>query len=179
MTTPALPSVQTTRGLVTLTPCELLPKDPDTERGLAAANGINPDRALTLRGAFAALTAVAAFIILFLVSGCSSLEALGEGAKMARDAAKIGCAILEGTDGTTKDVLERTQALQRELLTSAVQTAAAKGVDENRLQQDMRTIEALADTLRTVSLAVVQASGNTTAKLNPCPAPPAEAPPKP
>lgn len=171
MTIPALPSEQSARGLVTFTPCEMRPRDEGTERGLLAANGANPDRGLTIRDAFGVFVFIMLFVILFLVSGCSSLEALGEGARTARDIARIGCAVLEGTDGSTKDVLERTQALQRELLATAAKEAAAQGVSEERLQQDMRTIEALADTLRTVSLAVVQASGNAPAKLAPCPTP--------
>lgn len=169
MTTPTLPSESTTRGLMTLTPCELVPPDPDTAWGLAVANGASSERLLTRRNAFIVFIGVVAFIALFLTSGCAEFS---EGVKTARDVAKIGCAILEGTDGTTKDVLDRTQELQKELLNASAKVAVAHGADAARVEQDMKTIAALAETLRLVSSSVVQSSGNSPAKLVPCAPPP-------
>lgn len=165
MTTPTLPSEPTTRGLMTLTPCELVPPDPDTAWGLAVANGASSERLLTRRNAFIVFIGVVAFIALFLTSGCAELQT-------ARDVAKIGCAILEGTDGTTRDVLDRTQDLQKELLDASAKVAVAHGADAARVEQDMKTIAALAETLRLVSSSVVQSSGNSPAKLVPCAPPP-------
>lgn len=168
MTSPTIPSETTTRGLVTFTPCEMLPRDPDTDRGLAVANGANPERLFTLRTALSVFVAAVAFIALFLISGCAEFS---EGVRTARDVAKIGCAILEGTDGTTTDVLDRTQDLQKELLATSAKIAVAHVADAARVEQDMKTIAALAETLRFVSSNVVQASGNSPAKLVPCVAP--------
>lgn len=165
MTTLTLPSEATARGLVTFTPCELVPRDPDTDRGLAVANGANPEQLFTLHNALYIFIAVVLFIGAFLLSGCAEFS---EGVKTARDVAKIGCAILQGTDGTTTDVLARTQDLQKELLAASAKIAIERGADPTRVEQDMKTIDALAETLRLVSSSVVQSSGNSPAKLVPC-----------
>lgn len=173
MTTLTIPSESTTRGLVTLIPCELVARDPDTDRGLAVANGSSPERLLTLRNALSVFVAVVVFIVLFLTSGCAEFS---EGVKTARDVAKIGCAILEGTDGSTADVLARTQDVQKEILSASAKVAVENGADAARVEQDMKTIAALAETLRQVSSPVVQASGNGPVKLTPCPAPSSPSP---
>ena len=83
--------------------------------------------------------------------------------------ARVGCAFLEGTDGTSADVLARTQEIQREILAAEAKSAASNGADVDRIAADMKTIAALAEALRASSLAIVQAAGNGPAKLPPCP----------
>jgi hypothetical protein len=146
----------------------MAPRDPDVDRGLAVANGENPERLFTLRNALSVFIAVVAAFVLFLISGCAEFS---EGMKTARDAARIGCAILAGTDGTTKDLLNRTQDLQKEILDASAKIAVERGADAERVAQDMKTIAALAETLRLVSASVVQSSGNNPARLVPCAAP--------
>lgn len=163
MTSPTLPSEQNTRGLVTFTPCELTARDTFTERGLAAANGANPDRALTFRDTLGVFAAFLVCLVMFLLSGCVP----GQGVKTARDVARVGCALLQSTDGTSADVLDRMQELQRAVLESAAQQAAMKGMDADRLKQAMHTLEVLAEVLRKVSLAVVQEAGNSPVALEP------------
>ena len=58
-----------------------------------------------------------AIVLVPLLLGCSpaTLAAIGAGASTARDVAKAGCAILEGTDGTSADVLANGSAIKRKL----------------------------------------------------------------
>lgn len=159
---------------MTLTPCELVPRDDDTSRALDAANGYREGRALDRRDAIVAGFVVLAFVLLgILLSGCSSLAALGQGAATARDVAKAGCAILAATDGTTGDTLRATQELQREILTASAGAAVASGADPSAVERDMKTIATLAEALRLASSAIVQQGGTAPAKLPPCPGAPA------
>ena len=101
-----------------------------------------------------------------LVTGCSELGAIGTGIQTARDVAKVGCSILEGTDGSSADVLASLAAMQRAIVEAQAADAKARGKDvEALLVSTARLSEAIAAS----SLAIVQAAGNGPAKLQPCP----------
>lgn len=145
-----------------------LQDDPARAEALAASNGRDLSRERVTRTAIT----IAFFVVVLAVTrcllGCAALAGAGPALQTARDVAKTGCAILAASDGSSADVLARTQDLQRAILATAAQDATAKGADVARVEQDMKTIAVLADALRTVSLAIVQAAGNGPAKLPPC-----------
>lgn len=149
-----------------------LVNDKAREDGLAAANGRD---LVQERVTHVVRVAAIVFALLFVIRclcGCSELAAIGEGAKTARDVAKLGCAILNGTDGSSADVLARTQDLQRAILEADAKKAIEKGADAAQVEEDRRTIAALADTLRIVSSGIVKAAGNGPARLPACPSQP-------
>lgn len=112
--------------------------------------------------------AVALWIALHLV-GCAGLGAVGEGMRTARDVAKIGCAILAASDGSTSDVLAATKDMQRALIESSAATAKANGADEKTIDGLVASVAVLARTLEAASKPIVEAGGNAPAKLPPCP----------
>ena len=104
-----------------------------------------------------------------LLLGCSALPAIGTGLQTARDVAKIGCAILEGTDGSSADVLAATDALRRDILTAQAESAKARGADAATIDGLVRSVAVLSETVRENAGKVVNAAGNGPAQFKPCP----------
>ena len=110
-------------------------------------------------------------LLLPLVLGCSpaSLAAIGAGASTARDVAKIGCALLSETDGSSAQVLAATEAMRREILTAQADAAKARGADAATIDALVRSVALLSETVRANAAQVLEASGNGPARITPCP----------
>lgn len=123
-------------------------------------------RAEVLRGLARALgLAVAVWVALHVV-GCA---ALGPALTTARDVAKVGCAILQGTDGSSADVLASLAAMQRSIVEAQASDAAARGADKAAIAALLESTAKLAGAIAATSGQIVQAAGNGPARLQPCP----------
>lgn len=118
-------------------------------------------------------------LLLPLVLGCSpaTLAAIGAGASTARDVAKIGCALLSETDGSSADVLAATANMQRAILEAQADAAKQRGADAATIDALVRSVALLSETVRANASQVVTAAGNGPARLTPCPAPATSAAP--
>lgn len=105
-----------------------------------------------------------------MLTGCA---ALGPGLQTARDVAKVGCAILEGTDGTSADVLARTAELQRAIVEASAARAKERSPSQAAaVDQLVASVAVLARALADATRPVIEASGNVPARLAPCPVSP-------
>ena len=154
-------------------------EDDARREALAAANGrdLVQERVTQVVRFLAVLVALLA--VVRLLCGCSpaSLAAIGAGASTARDVAKIGCAILSETDGSSAQVLEATEAMRREILTAQADAAKVRGADAATIDALVRSVALLSETVRANASQVVTAAGNGPARLTPCPAPATSAAP--
>ena len=144
-------------------------RDPDELAALHEANGGSLDRDAAARWALRIFFAVLAAVLVSTCAGCAALAGAGPVLQTARDVARIGCAILSQTDGSSGDVLARTTAIQRQVLEAQAGIAADRGADRAVIEAQLRTIAALSDALRVASGAIVAAAGDGPAKLAPCP----------
>lgn len=145
-------------------------EDDARREALAAANGrdLVQERVTQVVRFLAVLVALLA--VVRLLCGCSpaSLAAIGAGASTARDVAKIGCAILSETDGSSAQVLEATEAMRREILTAQADAAKVRGADAATIDALVRSVALLSETVRANAGRVLEASGNGPAKITPC-----------
>lgn len=150
-------------------PVDTIP-DRDRRDALDSANGVDLVKRRVSRVLGVLGVTVVLLVVLRCLVGCAALDRAVPAIGTAHEIAKVGCALLEGTDGTTLDVLRATQDLQRAMLDASAKAAVEKGAEPDRVAQDMRTIAALAETLKIATTAIVQASGNEPARVAPCPA---------
>ena len=157
----------------------VVPVDLLEERGraeaIAAARGED-----LLRDRINRIATVAGLVVLVLfvarcLLGCAALERAAPGLAVAHDVARVGCAILEGTDGSSADVLARTAAMQRTVLEGEAERAKERGADAATIDGLVASVAVLARALERASAPVVEAAGNGPAKLPPCPVAPAPA----
>jgi MinD superfamily P-loop ATPase len=102
-----------------------------------------------------------------LVTGCSELGAIGTGIQTARDVAKVGCAILEGTDGSSADVLASLAAMQRAIVEAQATRAAEQ--DPQATAAMLRTLAALAEGQAITARQLAALAGERPVKVEPCP----------
>lgn len=153
-------------------PVLLIPRDPDERDAIRAAEGadLNGERAgRVVKGVFLAFVAV---LVAVFLAGCSSLAALGEGARTARDVARGACAILEASDGGSP--AEVTAALAGALRDITAQQAASAARDEARAAE-VRALVRVADAsfaaAREASERIGALAGTAPVVVPPCPAP--------
>lgn len=154
-------------------------EDKARREALAAANGRDLVQERVTQVVRFLAVVVALLAVVRLLCGCSpaSLAAIGAGASTARDVAKIGCAILSETDGSSAQVLAATEAMRREILTAQADAAKARGADAATIDALVRSVALLSETVRANASQVVTAAGNGPARLTPCPAPATSAAP--
>ncbi len=147
--------------------------DPRRRDMLDAANGVDLTLRRWTRIARAVVVVVGLLVTVRLLVGCTELAAIGEGARTARDVAKMGCALLGAGDGSTADVLAATAKMQQALLEASATAAKANGADARTIDGLVESVAVLARTIEANARPVVEAGGNAPAKLPPCPAAPA------
>ena len=146
-------------------------EDEARREALAAANGRDLVQERVTQVVRFLAVVVALLAVVRLLCGCSpaSLAAIGAGASTARDVAKIGCAILSETDGSSAQVLAATEAMRREILTAQADAAKARGADAATIDALVRSVALLSETVRANAAQVLEASGNGPARITPCP----------
>ena len=154
-------------------------EDEARREALAAANGRDLVQERVTQVVRFLAVVVALLAVVRLLCGCSpaSLAAIGAGASTARDVAKIGCALLSETDGSSAQVLAATEAMRREILTAQADAAKARGADAATIDALVRSVALLSETVRANASQVVTAAGNGPARITPCPAPATSAAP--
>ena len=137
-------------------------EDEARREALAAANGRDLVQERVTQVVCFLAVVVALLAVVRLLCGCSpaSLAAMGTGASTARDVAKIGCAILSETDGSSAQVLAATEAMRREILTAQADAAKARGADAATIDALVRSVALLSETVRANASQVLEASGN-------------------
>ena len=154
-------------------------EDEARREALAAANGRDLVQERVTQVVRFLAVVVALLAVVRLLCGCSpaSLAAIGAGASTARDVAKIGCAILSETDGSSAQVLAATEAMRREILTAQADAAKARGADAATIDALVRSVVVLSEVVKANASQVLEASGNGPARITPCPAPATSAAP--
>ncbi len=114
-----------------------------------------------------------AFVVLLValfLAGCSSLAALGEGARTARDVARGACAILNASEGgSPAEVTAALAGAVREIVARQAATAAA----DERHREEVRALVRVADAsfaaAREASERIGTLAGGAPVALPPCP----------
>lgn len=119
-----------------------VPRDPDETAALRSANGADLEGEHSARIVVRVFVAFVALLVALFPAGCSSLAALGEGARTARDVARGACALLEASDGGSP--AEVTAALAGALRDITAQQAASAARDEARAAE-VRALVRVAD----------------------------------
>jgi hypothetical protein len=145
-------------------------EDKARREALAAANGRDLVQERVTQVVRFLAVVVALLAVVRLLCGCSpaSLAAIGAGASTARDVAKIGCAILSETDGSSADVLAATARVQRQVLEAQAEAAKQRGANREEIDALLRTIAALSRLIEVRALDVVRAAGDGPARMAPC-----------
>jgi hypothetical protein len=165
--------VSTARPLEIL-PVNLIARDPDEAAALRAANGADLDAESSTRRALVGFGVVLVALLASPLLGCSSLAALGEGARTARDVARGACALLDAAEGGSP--AEVTAALAGALRTITEQQATAAAAREEHREEVLALVR-LAD----ANLSAAREAAERIGKLAggapvACPAPTVEAP---
>ena len=160
-------------------PIELYRDEPGRAEALGAANG--RDLVLERINIVAGLAAVVVALVFVLacLSGCAALERAVPAVGVAHDVAKIGCAILAASDGSSASVLDATSKMQRSILEAEAERAKGRGVSAETVDGLVTTIAALSRVIEANALRVVAAGGNGPAAVPACAVAPAGSEPKP
>lgn len=157
-------------SILRVVPVSLLPRDPDETAALRSANGADLEGERNTRVIVRVFLAFAALLVVLFLAGCSSLAALGEGARTARDVARGACAILEASDGGSP--AEVTAALAGALRDITAQQAASAARDEARAAE-VRALVRVADAsfaaAREASERIGTLAGSAPVVVPPCP----------
>lgn len=159
-------------------PITLTPREPDDEAALRSANGADLEGEHSARIVVRVFVAFVAVLVAVFLAGCSSLAALGEGARTARDVARGACAILGASEGGSP--AEVTAALAGAIRDIVAAQAEAAAKDEAR-REEVRALVRVADAsfaaAREASERIGTLAGNAPIVVPPCPAAaPTEAP---
>lgn len=152
-------------------PVLLLPRDPDEEAALRAAEGADLDGEHSARVIVRVFAAFVVLLVVLFLAGCSSLAAAAEGARTARDVARGACALI-GADSGDDAAAVLAEAL-RAITEANARDAAARG-HEAEARVLLASAAAAMQAARTSHEGIARLAGAPV----PCPAPaPVPAPP--
>lgn len=150
-------------------PVTLIPRDPDERDAIRAADGADLEGEHAARIVVRVFLAFVAVLVAVFLAGCSSLAALGEGARTARDVARGACAILEASNGGSP--AEVSAALAGALRDITAQQAASAARDEARAAEVralVRVTEASFAAVREASERIGALAGSAPVVVPPC-----------
>lgn len=156
------------RHVLNFAPVDMI-DDPDRRAALLAASGVDLSQRRWTRRVVALACILGVLLVARLLLGCAALPAIGAGLSTAGEVAKIGCAMLGATDGSSASVLAANHAMDRAILESQAREAVARGADQKTVDALVASIAVLSAAVRANAEQVVIAAGNGPAKLPPCP----------
>lgn len=145
-------------------------EDATRREALAAANGRDlvqerVSQVVRFLGVVVLLLAIVRCLV-----GCAALERAVPAVGVAHDVAKVGCALLSASDGSSADVLAATANMQRAIVEAQADAAKQRGADQATIDALVRSIAVLSEVVRANAEKVVTAAGNGPAVLPVCPA---------
>lgn len=104
-----------------------------------------------------------------LLVGCAALERAVPAVGVAHDAARVGCALLAASDGSSSEVLATTADMQRQILEAQADVAKQRGANRAEIEALQASVVALSAAVRAHAEQILRASGDGPARLAPCP----------
>lgn len=147
----------------------VLVTDKAREEGLAAANGRDlVQERVTQVVRLLAFVALLLFVVRALL-GCAALDRAVPAFGVAHDAARVGCALLAASDGSSSEVLATTADMQRQILEAQADAAKQRGANRAEIEALQASVVALSAAVRANAEQILRASGDGPARLAPCP----------
>jgi biopolymer transport protein ExbB/TolQ len=123
-------------------PILLVDRDGDHADALRSANGADLQGEQSTRVIVRVFLAFALLLVALFLASCSSLAALGEGARTARDVARGACALLDAAEGGSPAEVTAALAGALRTITEQQATAAEARGDREAVRALLRSAEA-------------------------------------